>query len=196
MNVYQIEPKDFITSQWSGGTTTQLFIHPSSATYAQRNFDFRLSSAIVSHEDSVFTSLPGISRKLMILDGQIQIKHKYHYSKCLQKYEQDAFQGDWNTTSKGTCIDFNLMTTGDLSTVLNHVFIDKKQDLVYSTKSASWVFIYVSTGEVTIDFEGKNYILLQNHLLVIQHAMTDNLKINGSEISNLVVVLIQQLKNS
>jgi len=38
---------NFKTSNWSGGTTTQLFIYPPTAEYLQRNFIFRLSTASV-----------------------------------------------------------------------------------------------------------------------------------------------------
>lgn len=48
------------TSTWSGGTTTQLAIYPEDADYGKRNFTWRLSSATVEAEESVFTSLPGI----------------------------------------------------------------------------------------------------------------------------------------
>ena len=76
-------PKDFKNTNWSGGTTTQLYIYPPTADYAKRNFKFRLSTAKVEAEKSDFTSLPGISRQLMILDGDLTITHQKHYSKTI-----------------------------------------------------------------------------------------------------------------
>ena len=38
---------DYVVSQWSGGTTTQLAIAPSGAQYGDRTFLWRLSSATV-----------------------------------------------------------------------------------------------------------------------------------------------------
>ena len=38
---------DFVTTEWSGGTTTQLAISPERAAYGDREFLWRLSSATV-----------------------------------------------------------------------------------------------------------------------------------------------------
>ena len=37
--------EDFVSTSWSGGTTTQLAIAPEGAVYAERDFLWRLSSA-------------------------------------------------------------------------------------------------------------------------------------------------------
>lgn len=37
--------EDYVTTTWSGGTTTQLAIAPEGAVYADRDFLWRLSSA-------------------------------------------------------------------------------------------------------------------------------------------------------
>ena len=97
------------STTWSGGTSTQLFIYPQSAEYAKRDFTFRISTASIEAEESVFTSLPGVRRKLMVLDGSLHIKHKGHYQKQLHKFGSDEFLGDWETSAKGRVKDFNLM---------------------------------------------------------------------------------------
>jgi environmental stress-induced protein Ves len=107
-----IRKSEQITTSWSGGTTTQLYIYPENASYQKRNFLFRISTATVDAVESVFTRLPGVSRKLMILEGTLKIEHKGKYSKMLQKFETDSFEGDWETTGFGITTDFNLMTTG------------------------------------------------------------------------------------
>ena len=43
----------------------------------------------------------------------IIINHKNHYSKQLNKWDIDSFEGNWETSSIGKCTDFNLMTTGN-----------------------------------------------------------------------------------
>lgn len=98
-------------AEWSGGTTTQLAIWPKGADYAKRNFIWRVSSAKVEDEESVFTSLPGVSRCLMILDGQLRLVHEGHYDIRLGRFEQDNFDGGWLSRSYGRVTDFNLMTT-------------------------------------------------------------------------------------
>ena len=46
---------DYITTRWSGGTTTQLAIAPEGAVYADRDFLWRLSSAGVDDDYSKFS---------------------------------------------------------------------------------------------------------------------------------------------
>lgn len=110
MNTVKIIRSDeYKTSRWSGGTTTELLIYPYEAKYAERNFKWRLSSAKVIDEESVFTHLPGIARIIMSIDGNLTLHHEGHYEKDLKPFEQDNFMGDWNTKSFGKVTDFNLM---------------------------------------------------------------------------------------
>lgn len=97
------------TAKWSGGTTTQLAIWPEGADYATRNFVWRVSTARVEAEESEFTSLPGISRILMVLDGELLLRHEGRGETRLDRFGQDSFMGDWKTSSRGRVTDFNLM---------------------------------------------------------------------------------------
>ena len=98
-------------SRWSGGTTTQLAIWPEGAVYAERNFVWRVSSARVETQESEFTSLPGVARCLMVLDGTLHLEHEGRYETELVQFAQDNFSGSWTTRSRGRVTDFNLMTT-------------------------------------------------------------------------------------
>lgn len=106
------------TSSWSGGTTTQIAIFPKNAVYAERNFTWRISSARVETEESEFTSLPGIWRLIMVLDGEMRLEHIGHHTTHLKPFEQDSFSGAWTTKSFGKVRDFNVMlakgSTGNL----------------------------------------------------------------------------------
>ena len=101
--------KDRTTTQWAGGTTTQLAIYPPGAEYTKFNFLFRMSTATVEVEESTFTFMPGVTRHLMILEGALDINHKGRYKKHLDKFGYDVFDGEWPTTAKGKVTDFNLM---------------------------------------------------------------------------------------
>ena len=59
-----IPESEFRTTAWSGGTTTELFIFPEGASYAERRFSARISSATVDLDESVFTPLQGVKRFL------------------------------------------------------------------------------------------------------------------------------------
>ena len=93
-------------SRWSGGTTTQLAIWPEGAVYAERNFVWRVSSARVETQESEFTSLPGVARCLMVLDGTLHLEHEGRYETELVQFAQDNFSGSWTTRSRGRVTDF------------------------------------------------------------------------------------------
>ena len=100
------------TTAWSGGTTTELALHPPGSAYIKRNFSWRLSSATVEAAESTFTPLPGIRRTLLLLSGEMELEHAGQHTVRLLPFEQDSFQGDWQTTSRGVASDFNLMLGG------------------------------------------------------------------------------------
>ncbi|CAD7955201.1 unnamed protein product [Amoebophrya sp. A120] len=52
-------------TEWSGGTTTELFV--TGGSFAARNFALRLSRARIAVEESTFTGLPGFLRHLTLL---------------------------------------------------------------------------------------------------------------------------------
>lgn len=183
--------KDFNTINWSGGTSTQLFIFPLTADYQLRNFDFRLSTAKVEVEESNFTSLPGVSRKIMILDGEISIKHEGHYTKQLKKFDVDEFEGDWKTSSVGKCIDFNLMTRGNTTGKLKAVSINKTQLIDYPlTCKWRWILIYVLSGKISFAPDANSIVLNQGDLLTIDQNETASMKIQGIENSEFIVAKV------
>ncbi|HWR09929.1 HutD family protein [Sporomusa sp.] len=120
-----IKTTDQITSNWSGGTTTQIAIYPKNSLYNERNFMWRLSSARVEVEESTFTSLPGIWRLIMVLEGELKLEHSGHHTVQLKPFEQDSFSGNWSTTSFGKVRDFNLMLAPGCSGELAAISIDE-----------------------------------------------------------------------
>lgn len=104
-----ITPEEYETGVWSGVTTTQLAIYPPGASYADRNFIFRLSSATVDTEQSEFTHLPDYDRWLMIFEGRARLVHDSEKEVTLNPYECDAFDGGISTVSFGRVTDYNLM---------------------------------------------------------------------------------------
>lgn len=126
------------TSNWSGGTTTQIAIYPKDAVYSERNFKWRLSSAVVELEESVFTSLPGIHRLIMVLEGEMRLEHEGHHTVLLKPFDQDSFSGDWTTKSFGKVRDFNLMMAAGCTGQLTPFALeDKGSTTVTVTKPGS-----------------------------------------------------------
>jgi len=178
---------NFKTNNWSGGTTTQLFIYPPTAEYLQHNFIFRLSTANVNIEKSIFTSLPGVTRQLMVLAGETMLAHENHHSKKLGKFDIDEFEGDWKTSSIGRCTDFNLMTKGKTKGELSAVKIEKNQVIEYQKeRKYNWLFIYAFSGKTNIKSDHETQCLDQGSLLVMNHPDSANIAIEGIEKSELI----------
>jgi len=154
MNYKIIKASSFKPSPWNGGSTTELFIYPMTSKYATRNFNFRLSSATVNIEKSTFTSLPGITRTLMVLDGEMTLTHKDHHTAKLSRFDSDNFKGDWNTSSRGKCSDFNLMTMGNIQGTVESLHVNKEKQVDFSfSDNIQHLVIYVYSGQIKIGNE-------------------------------------------
>ena len=168
MKIHKINANDITTNTWSGGTTTQLYIFPENADYKKREFDFRISTATVEAEESTFTPLPNVERWLMILDGAISINHKDHYSKHLEKFDTDHFSGNWETTSRGRAVDFNLMTTGNLEGNLKAMSLQPKSKTeIAIAKETRYILFYAYKGGVSVVINMKETILNQGDIIAI-----------------------------
>lgn len=144
-----IPSSTFNTTNWSGGTTTELFIWPEHSSYAARDFEFRLSRATVNIETSTFTPLAGFKRTLMVLTGEMELNHEGQHSCVLKPFEVDQFDGGWTTHSKGKCSDFNLMCSGDKFGKLSQVYLSEGQRDRIELPGKYHLF-YVYSGEVEV----------------------------------------------
>lgn len=122
-----IRKEELSTGKWSGGTTTELLIYPEDAKYSHRNFKWRISSAKVEIEESVFTHLPGIERVIMVLEGELELHHEGHHSVIIKEFQQDRFSGDWTTKSYGKVTDFNLMMSSSCRGELHSISLPAAQ---------------------------------------------------------------------
>ncbi len=189
MNIKVYTSEDFSTSNWSGGTTTELYISPSEAKYKALDFDIRISSAKVETPFSTFTNLPEVHRQLMVLDGSINIKHKNRYAKKLQAFESDTFEGDWDTSSEGTCTDFNVMTRGAYKSELDTLQIVNNEIVkIQTSKEKSSFFIYLYSGEITANIATYQYVLKPNQLLLMEDVVNQSLEVKAKDNSRLVLI--------
>mgnify|MGYP000918045802 CR=1 FL=1 len=151
-----LKNNQFQTSEWSGGTTTQIAIYPEDAVYNERNFIWRISSAKVEVEESTFTHLPGINRIIMVLEGELELIHEGHHRCKLQAFEQDRFNGSWNTKSYGKVVDFNLMMNENAIGNLENIFIEKNQGKKFVLSgiekpySKNTHLIYCASGDIRV----------------------------------------------
>ena len=111
---------------WSGGTTTQLAIWPEDALYAERNFLWRLSTATVDDEESVFTSLPDYQRFLGIRKGTLMLNHGNNSWLYMNTNKVTVFDGGAPTRSRGQVTDMNLMIRkGEAEGAMQSVMVRK-----------------------------------------------------------------------
>jgi environmental stress-induced protein Ves len=166
-------------TKWSGGTTTELAIFPETSSYSERNFNYRISSAQVEDEESVFTKLPGVSREIMILEGELELFHKNKYSKYLKTFDTDSFSGEWDTSSKGKVTDFNLMTMGNTSGKIEAISL--KNDVKYNIikkSEASEIALYLFSGSAEISTENDVFTLNEKDFCIISESQFTKLEIN------------------
>jgi len=192
MQVKIIRKADQKTTEWSGGTTTQLAIFPETASYNQRDFLFRISTAKVETETSEFTSLPGVLRTIMILDGTLTLHHEGQYSKTLQKFGTDSFDGGWKTTSTGKVTDFNLMTKGQATGKLLSKTLQPQQTCS-ETECTNFdvAGIYLLCGTAEIGCKGKKYIIGKgDFFMVFFENDSDKITLIAHEYSEVVIPLI------
>jgi uncharacterized protein len=184
---------ELIPTVWPGGTTTQLAIFPKDASYADRNFQFRLSISEVSVEGSVFTSLPGVSRVLLVLDGELKLHHPGRYAKVLNKFDTDAFMGDWQTKSTGRATDFNLMTTFSSRGRLEGISLKKgSSKLVELSENHDVASVYVYKGDYNVQLAGHTIELSEgDNLLIFTDNKEDTLRIFAKKSGELVFAAIQ-----
>ena len=165
MKMRVITEENMNTTEWSGGKTTEMLIYPQSSTYAERNFRFRISSATVEEESSIFTELPGIERHLVVLDGEIDLKienQEFH----LAPFESIVFQGGDKTSSRGKCVDFNLMLNGcrgnlEVFTIEEtiHSSIDAHEMCMFYTYESD---LKVKNETEVLDVPRKGLLLVEN----------------------------------
>jgi len=186
-----IRKEEQITNNWSGGTTTELAIYPKDAEYSKRNFLWRISSARVEVEESTFTSLPGIWRLIMVLDGRLELQHEGHHNIDLGIFQQDSFSGDWNTKAFGRARDFNLMMAESCKGTLEAIGIKEKEEKEVLSKETTETF-YCIKGEIEIVINEREVITLyEGDFLIISmedHEETMNIRLsNPNEMSTQVI---------
>lgn len=183
MSQIKIIKKDKLSSsKWSDGTTTQLYIYPENELYENRNFIFRISSAKVDLEESTFTKLPNIKRRIMILDGRLKLIHENHHSITLEKFQQDTFYGDWNTKSYGKVIDFNLMLNENADGIIEYINLENEKIInIYKDdkyNNTTEVF-YCVRGKINISINNERGQLKAGDVAIIKDIHNLKIKLNN-----------------
>ncbi|WP_141430501.1 HutD family protein [Bacillus sp. 03113] len=178
-----IKKEDQFINEWTGGTTTELAIFPENADYKKQNFLWRLSVATIDQEESLFTSLPSVHRITLITDGEMVLEHQGHYRKLLKVFDQDAYEGEWITRSKGKVKDFNVMLKNYYQAEIEAVNLEAGTHKVFNAKNKTSFdtvtnLVYCLKSEVEIRIsETKSFILQEGDLLLVNRASKERINI-------------------
>lgn len=191
----RLTQEDYITTQWSGGTTTQLSIEPDGADYSKRDFLWRLSSAHVALEHSDFTPLPDYNRLLSVLNGQIDLKVGNGSPEPLSLGQICAFDGGTPVESWGTCTDFNLMVRkGVCSGLVQYLELKENGTLIWTmpilTPEEGGVHalaLYCISGDLSMDDEGT---IQQGQCFLCRDAIAQSLCLSSQTGCKILVAVV------
>ena len=171
-NVELITEENYKPTFWSGGMATELITYPLDSDYTSRNFLWRLGVAKIDILESTFSILPHVSRKFMVIEGQITLDHQDKYTKLLNPFEQDSFMGDWKTKTYGSASVFNLMTKENYYGDLIHLNINPKKQFNFKYETSQHkdiiaICFYVVNGSFKTTINNKVFEVNPNDLLLI-----------------------------
>lgn len=187
------KPSERYAAKWAGGTTTQLAIFPPTAVYTKFNFLFRISTATVEVPESTFTFMSGVTRHLMILDGELDIDHKGRYKKHLAKFGYDVFDGEWPTTAKGMVTDFNLMVREKATGKLQALALRERQEetMIFRTSTAFSGF-YMLEGSMRMIAGANSAELKKGDFVLCEHEREEVIMhIQALEYCEVIVATVQ-----
>ena len=188
-----VRKEDQKVNTWSGGKTTEITIFPLNASYENRDFIFRLSSATVEIEESDFTKLEDTHRVLMLLDGELTLIHPDRYEKKLTYLDTDTFEGDWGTKSIGKAKDFNLMVKGKDNFNMIPFSIAPRENLEERLKSENSVnhyMFFMHKGKCEIKIDHASALLQEGDLLhlIFEKSVDSKITIENKEIMEAKVI--------
>ena len=199
-NAELLRQENYKPTFWSGGMATELTTYPLNSDYASKNFLWRLGVAKIDIPESTFSSLPNVSRKFMVIEGEITLDHENKYKRLLNTFEQDDFMGDWKTKTYGKASVFNLMTRENYNGELLHLNISpsKQLNFEYKTplnKDLTAICFYTVSGGFSSTINDKVFEAVKNDLILINCVNSSYthefiLSNNTSEITNIIVSII------
>jgi environmental stress-induced protein Ves len=199
-NVELIKQENYKPTFWSGGMATELITYPLNSDYASKNFLWRLGVAKIDISESTFSTLPNISRKFMVTEGQITLNHENKYTKLLNAFEQDSFMGDWKTKTYGRASVFNLMTKENYHGELIHLNIRPKKQVEFKyetplNKDLVAICFYVVNGGFKSTINNNVFKVNRNDLLLIDcmnssFASEFMFSNNSLEVTNIIASII------
>lgn len=146
-----IDKSSFKQYSWSSGKAVEMYISPPGTKLEERNFDFRISSAVCP-EISEFSDFSGYKRIFGVLDNRVILQINGN-EKIVDKYDLIQFDGSDKVISKGKCIDFNVMLSEGFDAICTKHFCKAGEEKNFSFLGGH-MFIFAVEGRLTVN--GKN----------------------------------------
>lgn len=199
MALIHVTPDQYIVSQWSGGTTTQVAIAPEGAIYAERDFLWRISSASVDLDESDFTALPDYHRWISTLKGGMTLSHEGGEKIVLAPYEVHEFDGGVDTHSWGRCTDFNLMLRkGKCRGVVRSLKLSAGGQQAVCFESApseqfpsADLLIFCGEGKAVVTLDGEEIALEGLHSVLVKNAAGVSVTVKAVEAAAFMIAEVQ-----
>lgn len=108
--IQYLAKQHYKVTHWSGGKTAEICLFPTDGKYQEGEFDYRVSSATIALDKTVFSRLSNYHRIIMSLTEPIVLYHEKETIELIP-FKVHRFNGAIETRSVGQCIDFNLIYT-------------------------------------------------------------------------------------
>ncbi len=184
MKIEYYTKHDFNTSVWQGGKTTELLILPIGASYKERNFIARLSSATIESSSSEFTILNGIKRFITPITHPFLLESDVKQTFLLKPFEVYEFSGNEKTISYGMSQDFNLMLNTKKTDGWMKTSIGKKEFTIDIENNILFWFFASSTFDLGINAYSKT--MEPYSLLILKDLSEKSLSIKLSKITPII----------
>ncbi|MBR6208727.1 MAG: HutD family protein [Oscillospiraceae bacterium] len=189
-----LTPADYVTTAWSGGTTTQLAIEPAGALYADRDFLWRISSAKVELEESDFTALPDYRRFISTLRGDMTLSHNGGPALTLRPGDIHCFDGGDRTHSWGRCTDFNLMLRkGAADGSMTALRIEGETGF-RPDRETECALLYCAAGSAVVRVGGEEYRLSAGESILVREISGECLWLDGAGGTLILAVQMRRVR--
>jgi environmental stress-induced protein Ves len=186
MQIYSFDPSK--TVSWANGTSTELYVYPPDGNFQTRDFIFRISTATVEAEETTFSDFAGLTRILLPLKGKLTLVHEGRYTKELEPFEQDQFDGSWSTRSKGKVQDFNVIFNKQTSARVRHHHLSSGEVNTLQAHK-SWHFIFLNDGV----FEVNGHGIVAGDLVEFESSDAKAIDIKCHEEGNILECIIHHI---
>lgn len=170
----------YITTDWSGGKTSEIFIFPEGSSYSNSDYQARISLAKVDLEESVFTKLPGVERTLTVLEGNHMLSVNNLPFLPITQYSPVSFKGDDLTKGKGSALNFNFMKKSSKPHEINVMQVGAEERLVLLPKyENALLFIIEGNAKSRVGvLSHKDSLFFNEEIVVILEAETLFIKVD------------------